>query len=256
MPALFVSHGAPTLAIENNEYTKCLQELGKSYPKPKAIVVFSAHWESSILSVSVTDEIYETIYDFMGFPAELYQIDYRARGDKQIAEKIIGLFGENGLQVRGNKTRGLDHGVWVILKHMYPEADIPVINISVSPNLQPKEQYLIGHALQQLREDNVLIIGSGGITHNLREIGWGETEPYQWSFEFDSWVIDQVLKWDTKSLFNYEEEAPHAKRAVPRNEHFIPLFMAMGSADNMKKASIIYRGYRYGSLSMIVFKFH
>ncbi len=154
LPSLFVAHGAPILAIENNVYTQFLEQIGRKYPKPKAVVVFSAHWESRIQKVSKVDE-FETIYDFGGFPEELYRIKYPARGDHSITKEIEECFLSREILYELDTKRGLDHGAWVILKLMYPNADIPVISMSVDPNLTPGKQYEIGKSLLDLRKQDV-----------------------------------------------------------------------------------------------------
>ena len=256
MPSLFIAHGAPLLAIENNEYTQFLTELGKDMPRPKAIVLFSAHWESRAQKVSKVDT-YNTIYDFGGFPPELYQIQYPAQGDQQISNEIQELFKENGVPFEVETERGLDHGAWVVLRLLYPHADIPVIAMSVNPKLSPAEQYKIGKSLSTLREKDVLVIGSGGTVHNLRAVKWTENEIDQWAQEFDDWLAVHLANWDLESLFKYESVAPNAEIAVPPygNEHFIPIFYAMGAADDGKKASLLHRSYRYGNLSHSVWQF-
>lgn len=256
MPAFFISHGAPTLAMEQNEYTKYLQSISNTIPTPKAIVVFSAHWESDILTISYTNEQYETIYDFGGFPDELYKMVYPAKGSTAVADEMIELFQEAQIPVRKDERRGLDHGAWVVLHHLYPKANIPVINVSVNPYLEPSMQYRIGQALQSLRKEDVLIIGSGGISHNLRQLNWQATEPFAWTVAFDDWVMDKVTNWDSETLFQYRELAPFAVQAVPRNEHFDPLFMVMGSASDKQQAVITHRSYQFGSLSMIAIQFN
>lgn len=257
MPSLFIAHGAPLLAIENNEYTQFLAQLGKTMPRPKAIVLFSAHWESGAQKVSRVDQ-YSTIYDFGGFDEALYKIQYPAQGDQEISKEIEGLFAESNIPYEVETQRGLDHGAWVVLRLLYPDADIPVISMSVNSRLTPEEQYSIGKALTVLREKDVLIIGSGGTVHNLRAIKWvdhGEADP--WALEFDSWLAFHLQKWDLPSLFKYDSLAPHAEIAVPPygSEHFIPIFYAMGAADDSRKASLLHRSFRYGNLSHSVWQF-
>ncbi|WP_160722838.1 dioxygenase family protein [Bacillus sp. USDA818B3_A] len=256
MPSLFIAHGAPLLAIENNEYTEFLKKLGKNLPRPKAIVLFSAHWESRVQKVSEVDS-YSTIYDFGGFSPELYQIQYPAQGDQQISDEIKELFKENGIEFEVETERGLDHGAWVVLRLLYPDADIPVIAMSVNPNLSPEEQYKIGKSLATLRAKDVLVVGSGGTVHNLRAVKWADNGIDQWAQEFDDWLAVHLANWDLESLFKYDSLAPNADHAVPRygNEHFIPIFYAMGAADDGKKAELLHRSYRYGNLSHSVWQF-
>ncbi|MBO8163965.1 MAG: dioxygenase [Brevibacillus sp.] len=254
-PSLFLCHGAPTLAVEEGAYTDFLRDLGKSLGRPEAIVLFSAHWESRVLSLTSTDQTYETIYDFYGFPKQLYTMTYPARGSKEIAVHLERLFSEQGIPVRLDEQRGLDHGAWVLLHHLFPKADIPVVAASVNPDLPPEEHYRIGQALRSLGRENILVIGSGGITHNLREVDWTAAEQAEWAAAFDDWVVRHVQNWDLESLFSYLSQAPFAQRAVPRSEHFDPLFIAMGAADERREAQLLHRSYAFGTLSMIGFRF-
>ncbi|MFZ7942869.1 dioxygenase [Neobacillus sp. 19] len=257
MPSLFIAHGAPLLAIENNEYTKFLTELGQSLPRPKAVVLFSAHWESNVQKVSTVDQ-YSTIYDFGGFDEALYKIQYPAHGDQQLSKEIEELFTESGVPYELDSQRGLDHGAWVVLRLLYPNADIPIISMSVNSRLTPEDQYKIGKALSGLREKDILIIASGGTVHNLRAVKWIDNgQADQWALEFDDWLAHHLDKWDLSSLFNYDTLAPNAEYAVPPygSEHFIPIYYAMGAADNQKKATLLHRSYRYGNLSHSVWQF-
>ena len=254
VPSLFLAHGSPMLAIENTPYTAFLSTLGNQI-KPKAIVIFTAHWESETLTISSTDEVYETIYDFYGFPDELYAITYPARGSKQIADLVGEKLMKAGITVRKDTKRGLDHGSWTLLHRMYPNADIPVVQVSVHPFLPAREQFAIGRALQGLGDDDMLVIGSGVTVHNLRMIKWGQTTPEPWAVAFDDWLIEQVKKLDLESLFRYDTLAPFASQAVPRPEHFVPFFVAMGSGDQNEKAEVIYRSYEFGTLSYLCFQF-
>ncbi|WP_018131473.1 DODA-type extradiol aromatic ring-opening family dioxygenase [Effusibacillus pohliae] len=254
--SFFIAHGSPMLAIEDNRYTRDLQQLGHSLGTPAAIVVFSAHWISRTLSITSTNDPYETIYDFGGFPRELYEITYPARGSVKVAAKVAQLFEGNGIEVRRDSRRGLDHGVWVILRHMFPEADIPVIAASVNPLLPPEEQYRIGQAIAALKNKNIVVIGSGATVHNLRAINFSaDHESDEWAEKFDDWLIDHIQKWDTVSLFDYKRLAPHAQLATPDYEHFLPLFIAMGCGDASRKARVLHRSYRYGALSHMILEF-
>ncbi|MGW9100398.1 dioxygenase family protein [Priestia megaterium] len=258
LPALFVAHGAPLLAIENNEYTQFLNQLGNKLPTPKAIIIFSAHWESFTQKVSNVEK-FETIYDFGGFPDDLYQIKYPARGNVTITKEIGDVLTKQGVPFEVETTRGLDHGAWIVLNMLYPDANIPVISMSINPQLRPEEQYKIGKSLSSLREKDILIIASGGTVHNLRFLRMGSDNGTvdQWAWDFDKWLENHISNWDLESLFNYESLAPSAEVAVPPygKEHFIPLFYAMGAADYEKNARLLHRSYQYGNLSHSVWQF-
>ncbi|HEX7058072.1 MAG TPA: class III extradiol ring-cleavage dioxygenase [Bacilli bacterium] len=256
LPSFFLAHGAPLLAVQNNEYTDFLRELPRHLPRPRAIVLFSAHWLADEQRIGGADT-YETIHDFSGFPDELYDIKYPAKGSMETAAEVLALLEKEGVSCRIDKERGLDHGAWVVLKLLYPQADIPVVAMSVNPRLVPEEHYRIGRALSSLRQKDVLIIGSGGTVHNFRKISWNRKTPDEWALEFDSWLNDHLQQWDLPALFEYEKWAPYATDAVPPqgNEHFIPLLYAMGAAADVKQAWLMYRGYAYGSLSLCCWRF-
>lgn len=258
-PVLFIAHGSPSLVIDPlNPYCGFLSALPSSLPRPKAIVLFTAHWEAGVQQIGGA-AAYETIYDFYGFPDEMYRIIYPAKGDPELAAEIAALLEEAGIASAIDDRRGLDHGAWVVLRIMFPQADIPVVALSVDPNLSPAEQYRIGQALAALREKDILMIGSGGTVHNLYRLDRRITQPgdgaVDWAVQFDDWLEKQLSNWDTGSLFAYESLAPHAKMAVPRNEHLIPLFYAMGAADQSRKAELLHRSYQFGSLSLSCWKF-
>ncbi|WP_379971181.1 DODA-type extradiol aromatic ring-opening family dioxygenase [Ectobacillus sp. sgz5001026] len=254
MPSLFLAHGSPMLAIEQTPYTQFLADLGEQL-RPKAIIVFTAHWESGELTISSSDDEYDTIYDFGGFPPELYTIKYRAKGSSEVASKLAQKLTKSGISVRRDTSRGLDHGAWTLLHRIYPEADIPVVQVSIHPYLSPAEQYKIGEAIRELREEDILIIGSGVTVHNLGMLEWDQATPEKWALEFDDWLIDHIQKNDLQSLFNYAKLAPKARLAVPRPEHFVPLFIAMGSGNPNQKAKIINRSYDLGTLSYLCLEF-
>ncbi|MBU8906609.1 DODA-type extradiol aromatic ring-opening family dioxygenase [Desertibacillus haloalkaliphilus] len=258
MPSLFVAHGAPLLALENNEYTRYLKQVADELPRPKAIVLFSAHWES--LTQKVSDvETFDTIYDFGGFPQELFEMKYPAKGEPTLTKEIIDRFQQHGISYEVDPKRGLDHGAWVVLKLMYPEVDIPVISMSVNPHLDPRSQYEIGQSLAELREKDVLIVGSGGTVHNLGVVNMGQDDGVvdTWAVQFDQWLEEKLLKWDLDALFAYREQAPSAQMAVPSFgvEHFVPIFYAMGAASDEQKASLLHRSFRYRNLSHSVWRF-
>lgn len=255
MPSYFFAHGAPSIVLDDNEYTRLLKDFKNHTPRPKAIVLFSAHWEEMSQSIGAA-EMYETIYDFGGFQDELYEMTYPARSDRSLSEQIQSLFSKHNIQSDLNERRGLDHGAWAVLKLLYPEADIPVVALSVNRYLSNEQQYNIGKALTELREQDVLIIGSGGTVHNLRKLNWRSNEIDEWALQFDQWLQDKIEAWDTEALFQYRDLAPFAVEAVPTNEHFIPLLLAMGSGDSNRHANLQHRSYQYGNLSLSCWRFN
>ncbi|TXK84504.1 class III extradiol ring-cleavage dioxygenase [Paenibacillus sp. N3.4] len=251
---IFVGHGSPMMAVQDTACTEFLLNYGKMVT-PKAIVIFTAHWETEVLTLSSTDDVYETIYDFGGFPKELYQITYPAIGSTKLARTLADRFEAKGIPVKLDTTRGLDHGSWVPLSRMFPKPECPVIQISVNPYLPPTEQYRIGEALRGLDQEDILIIGSGATVHNLRAINWQATEPDAWAVEFDDWLVANMQQQNVEALFQYATLAPNARMAVPRPEHFIPLYIAMGSGDPKRPVEVIHRSYEVGSLSYLSLSF-
>lgn len=251
-PALFVAHGSPTLAIEDNAYTRFLRQLGQEILKtPKAVAVFSAHWDTPVQSMT-QDSVHSTMHDFYGFPDIMYDIKYPAPGDPELTDTITSIFKSNNLSYEVSSGRGLDHGAWVVLRAMFPEGNIPVVALSVDSKRSPQEQYHIGKMLQSLREQDILIIGSGGLVHNLRLLGEDSGEPVPWAAAFDEWISEQLTTWNLRALFEYDKKAPCAREAVPPygNEHFVPLFYAMGASDGERTAKKLFQSYQYGSLSL------
>lgn len=245
---LFVGHGSPMMAIQNTPCTDFLLSYGQSL-KPKAIVIFTAHWETETLTISSTDDVYEMIYDFGGFPSSLYQIKYPAKGSAALAQSLAERFRAKDIPVQFDTKRGLDHGSWVPLSRMFPVPDCPVIQISVNPYLPPSQQYLIGEALRGLDEEDILIVGSGATVHNFRTMNPDATAPNPQAVAFDDWLIEHMRKQDLDSLFNYMSLAPNARLAVPRPEHFVPLYIVMGSGSPDRQPQEVHRSYEMGSLS-------
>ncbi|MDQ1235170.1 4,5-DOPA dioxygenase extradiol [Paenibacillus sp. SORGH_AS306] len=258
MPSYFFAHGAPSLVIEDHEYTQFLKEFAQTLPKPpKAIVIFSAHWESQVQQVSYAKQ-YETIYDFGGFPDVLYQMTYPALGDASVSEQVTSLLEQHHIASQADDYRGLDHGAWAVLKLIYPQVDIPVIALSVNRHLSNQQQYEIGQALGELREQDILIIGSGGIVHNLRQLNWSAADHQvdSWAADFDQWIQERVEQWNIEELYQYDKLAPFVSQAVPTSEHFIPLLLAMGSGDQNRQAKLLHRSYQYGNLSLAAWQFN
>jgi 4,5-DOPA dioxygenase extradiol len=228
--------------------------LASKLPKPRAIVLFSAHWEAAPQRIG-SAVFYETMHDFFGYQEELYELRYPAQGDIALALQIRRQLEQQGIACELDDQRGLDHGAWIILKLMYAQADVPVVSMSVNPSLVPEEHYRIGRALAALREQQVLILGSGGTVHNLSRLAWQENEAHDWAIAFDQWLASCLETWDTERLFRYEHEAPFAREAVPRGEHLAPLLLAMGASHRGKKAKLLHRQYQYGSLSLSCWMF-
>ena len=226
MPALYLGHGAPPL-LDDALWVAELKQLARDLPPPKSILVMSAHWENAPLAVGATTTV-PLIYDFYGFPSKYYQLQYASPGAPLLADAVAQLL-PSGQSLYQDPKRGLDHGAFVPLLVMYPEADIPVLQISL-PTDNPQKLYDLGRELAPLRDEGVLIMGSGFMTHNLRGIQWGSDKPPAWSAEFDHWVADTIANDDLDSLLDYKVKAPAARVAHPTTEHFDPIFTVLGAA--------------------------
>lgn len=242
------------MAVAESAYTEFLTATGKQF-RPKALVVFSAHWEEPVTTISFAKGPLETIYDFGGFPEALYRLTYPAPGFPELAERLETQLQANGLETRRDSRRGLDHGSWVFLRHMFPNADIPIVTLSVNPHATPANQVKIGEALRGLGTDDILVIGSGTTVHNFNEMRFGQTQPEPWAVAFDDWIAEKIIQRDLPALLAYETAAPQARRAVPRAEHFVPLLLAFGSSSGTVQPRVLYRGYEFGSFSQICFSF-
>jgi len=251
MPVAFVSHGSPMVAVETGPYQEALARFGRAH-RPRAIVTISAHWESRDEALITSPAKPSLIYDFGGFPDELYSLTYDAPGDPDLALRIGGMIRKGGVPSTLDPSRGFDHGVWVPLRLMYPDAAIPVVELSIPIERSPEELFQIGALLGPLRAEGVLILGSGGIVHNLRRLDWQhKLGPEQaWALEFDRWFAAKVEAGDMESLFRYRTEAPSEALAVPTTEHFHPVFIALGAARRQCRIEPIYEGFEYGTLSM------
>ncbi|MEW9701915.1 class III extradiol ring-cleavage dioxygenase [Paenibacillus sp. SI8] len=254
LPSIFIAHGAPSLAIEQHAYTEFLRKLSVRLPRPKAIVLFSAHWESPVQQIGSAVQL-ETLYDFSGFPHALYEINYPAKGDLTLSLHIQHLLMNEGIDCELDDQRGLDHGAWGPLYLMVPDASIPVVAMSINPRLAPEEHYRIGAALSSLREKQVLIIGSGGTVHNLRRLDRRYPAPQTWALKFDEWLAEQLETWHLDALFSYEQRAPFVREAVPTPEHFAPLLLALGAADTARRAKMLHHSFQMGTLSLSCWMF-
>ena len=252
-PSLFISHGSPMLALEPGASGPALARLASELPTPKAIVIVSAHWESRDLRVS-SGEQPETWHDFGGFPAALFAVQNPAPGAPQLAAEVAELLAADGLPATLDDRRPFDHGVWVPLSLMYPRADIPVVQVSLPSQAGPELQTRIGHALSSLREQDVLLVGSGSITHNLRELDWhaGPESVEPWALAFRDWMIDKLAANDEPALHDYRQQAPHAVRSHPSDEHLLPLYFARGAGGDF---SIAHQGFTLGALGMDIYRF-
>ena len=248
-PVLFISHGAPTFAIEPGALGPELEKLGKRIAGIRAALVISPHWQTRNVKVMTTPEP-ATIHDFGGFPAELYRLRYSAAGEPEIAARAALLLRRAGIAVTLDDTRGFDHGAWVPLRHMFPDASTPVFQVSMPRDLDAKGAFHLGRALAPLRESGVLIVGSGSLTHNLYEVAARTSTSARYAEEFAQWVRDAVIRKDTGSLLSYRSKAPHAERAHPTEEHFLPLLVALGAASDADDVFAIDGGMTYGVLSM------
>ncbi len=245
-PVIFLSHGAPPLA-DDPVWTRELADWADSMPKPKSVLMISAHWENDPLTISATRTV-PLLYDFWGFPERYYQVKYPAPGAPDLASDVEKLLAGSHL-VRRDEGRGLDHGAYVPLKEMYPEATVPVLQMSM-PTLNPADLFDIGKRLAPLRDQGVLIVGSGFSTHNLREMNWhagAGGHPPNWSVEFDDWLGQQLDARDIDALINFKHSAPAAELAHPRIEHFAPLFVSLGaSAESGLESTAPVTGFWFG----------
>ncbi|HEU0186454.1 MAG TPA: class III extradiol ring-cleavage dioxygenase [Gallionellaceae bacterium] len=257
LPTLFVSHGSPMLSLEDGPARRFLAGWSARQVRPKAILVVSAHWETSGGVAVSTAEQPRTIHDFGGFPRELYELQYAAPGAPDVARQTIALLRQAGFAVSPSDSRGLDHGAWVPLRLMYPDADIPVFQVSLIHGGSPAEHYRIGAALQPLRAQGVLVMGSGSATHNLYEImGHGQDDPVEaWVSEFDQWLAATLQAGKVSDLLDYRRLAPHAVRNHPTEEHLLPLFVALGAAGAGAAASHAHASHTYGILAMDAYTF-
>ena len=248
-PVFFISHGAPTFAIEPGQLGPQLQALGKELSGLKAVLVVSPHWQTRGVKVMGTPQP-ETVHDFGGFPASLYTLTYPAAGQPELAREAARLLTAAGFATELDESRGLDHGAWVPLMHLLPDAGVPVFQVSMPANLTTEQAVQMGQALAPLREQGVLILASGSMTHNLYELHPPDSQPVAYAKEFASWVKSAVLANARQPLIHYRAEAPHAERAHPTQEHFLPLLVAIGAQTEADQVQAIEGGIDYGVLSM------
>lgn len=249
MPVLFLGHGSPMNAIADNAFTKTLNTLGKRVPRPTAILCVSAHWMSEGTWVTGMQNP-KTIHDFYGFPQPLFDVQYKAPGSPEAAKMIQQTITDPKINI-DNEMWGLDHGTWSVLRHMYPEADIPVLQLSIYMEQPPEYHVKVGEELRKLREKGVLIVGSGNIVHNLRKIVWEpNAKPYDWAIEFDEYVKQKLIQRDFKSLTKEALTLESGKLSVPTPDHWYPLLYTIGAADKNDEMKFEYEEMQNGSISM------
>jgi 4,5-DOPA dioxygenase extradiol len=253
-PSVFVSHGAPSLALDEDETAAFLRRLGAELGRPRAVLCVSAHWETDVVTLSAAERP-ETIHDFGGFGEELHRVRYDAPGAPDVAARAAELLKGSGVEARLSPTRGLDHGAWVPLSLMYPQRDVPVTQLSVLRRGDGAAHFQIGRALAPLRREGVLILGSGGAVHNLSGLRGDKLTP-EWAAGFDAWLERKIEAGSVEGLLDYRNLAPHARLAHPTEEHLLPLFVALGAGggDNPRGQSL-HRGWTHGSLSMNAYLF-
>jgi 4,5-DOPA dioxygenase extradiol len=252
LPVLFLSHGSPMHALQPGAVREVWERIARELPRPKAILIASAHWETDLPALTGAAKP-ETIHDFYGFPKPLYEIQYPANGDADLASRAAHLLNESGMKATTDPVRGLDHGAWSPLLHMYPQADVPVVQVAVQTALGPRHHIKVGRALAPLAQDGVLIVGSGHLTHNLRDrSGAG---PADYARDFQAWVKERIDRRALDELADYRRLSRDGVRAHPTDEHFLPLFFALGAAAKNYEAERLYDGIEMGALAMDAYRF-
>ena len=259
LPVLYVSHGAPLFAVEPGDtgpaLTRWGRELRAQFAPLRGVVIMSPHWMARTPQV-MTGAAPATWHDFGGFPPALYQLQYPAPGAPALAQEVLALLQAAGVPAQGDAERPLDHGAWVPLRHLFPEADVPVVQVALPVSAGPAEGYAMGAALRSLRAQGVLLVGSGSMTHNLSEFFGGAHTPAPYVLEFSRWIEAALVRGDLPALLDYRNQAPHAVRAHPTDEHFLPFFFALGAAGNPVQAHYLSREVMYGILAMDAFALH
>ena len=254
MPAIFFGHGNPLNALAENDYTRAWAGIGEQLPRPKAILSVSAHWYVPASAVTASAKP-RTIHDFGGFPRELYQFEYPAPGSPELAGRVREMLGPTS--VKFDERWGLDHGTWSVLCHVFPQADIPVVQLSIDETQPPEYHYEIGKRLAPLRDEGVLIIGSGNLVHNLHTYAWGshKVEPFDWAIRFEQQARELLLKGDHAPLIGYEALGRDAKLSAPTPEHYLPLIYVIGVSREGEPVTFPVEGVDGGSVSMLTVQF-
>jgi 4,5-DOPA dioxygenase extradiol len=254
LPALFVGHGNPMNAIRVNAWSRAWSQLGTQLPRPRAVLSVSAHWYVPALAVTAMPQP-RTIHDFGGFPRELYAVSYPAPGDAVLARRVQELLAPHSVDL--DQSWGLDHGTWSVLRHMYPEADVPVVQLSIDARQSPQFHYELGARLRPLRDEGVLVLGSGDVVHNLALYTWEDPEqpPYAWAVRFEALVRTWLSKAEDAALIHYEALGQDARLSVPTPEHYLPLLYVAGASVPEEPVSFPVEGFDGGAISMLAVQF-
>ena len=254
MPAIFFGHGNPMNALHDNDWTRGWAAIGQCLPRPRAVLSVSAHWYLPGTAVTAAAAP-RTIHDFGGFPRELFEVQYPAPGDLDLVRRVRELL--NPLEVRADLGWGLDHGTWSVLRHVFPAADVPVIQLSIDESQPPAFHHGLGRLLRPLRDEGILLIGSGDVVHNLHSYAWGRhpAEPFDWALRFEKRVRELILRGDHQSLVDYELLGRDAELSVPTPEHYLPLLYVLGASDEGDAVTFPVEGMDGGSISMLSVQF-
>ena len=247
MPVLFVGHGSPMNAIEENEFAKAWIEEGKKLPKPRAILAVSAHWETMGTKVTAMEKP-KTIHDFYGFPRELFEVNYPAPGSLDLVQTVRKVIKKT--EVQPDLTWGLDHGTWSVLTRMFPLADVPVVQFSLDRSKSAQEHYQVGQQLKELREEGVLIVGSGNIVHNLRMVVWDDKTKFDWAEAFDARIKQWILADDHEPVIEFEKQGREAALSINSAEHYLPLLYSLGLKEEGEPVRFFTDRVTMGSISM------
>lgn len=253
-PTLFVPHGAPTFALQPGAAGAALAALARRLPEPRAVVVVSAHWDTPTARVGFATRP-ETIHDFYGFPEALYRLRYPASGCPEVAAEVLAALRGAGIETEADSDRGLDHGAWVPLMMLYPDADVAVVPVSIQSHTGPRGAWQLGRALATLGERGILVVGSGNLTHNLMDYRASAGAAPDYVRRFSEWCGERLAKGDLESLLDYRHRAPDAARAHPTEEHLLPLFVALGAAGDTPLAERVHAGIQDRVLAMDAYRF-
>jgi 4,5-DOPA dioxygenase extradiol len=254
MPTIFFGHGNPMNALHDNAWTQGWAAVGRRLPRPRAVLSVSAHWylpDTAVTAMAAP----RTIHDFGGFPRELFEVQYPAPGDLELARRVRELL--SPLEVRADLSWGLDHGTWSVLCHVFPAADVPVVQLSIDESQPPAFHYGLGRLLRPLRDEGILLIGSGDVVHNLHSYAWGRhpVEPFDWALRFEAKARELMLRGDHQALTAYEALGRDAELSVPTPDHYLPLLYVLGASDENDAVTFPVEGMDGGSISMLNVQF-